>query len=85
MIPISNDPSASNRMALIRTLTVSIIAFERKKEELYGFQQTDYSIDFICQKGFPIKDNEVKIKNKNGYLLILIRISLISAENFDFL
>ena len=27
-------------MALIRTLTVSTIAFERKREELYGFWQT---------------------------------------------
>ena len=30
-------------MALIRTLPVSTIAFERKKEELHGFRQTEYS------------------------------------------
>ena len=46
VILISNDRiSASkkiNRMALIRTLTVSTIAFEEKKEELYGFRQTDF-------------------------------------------
>ena len=28
-------------MTLIQTLTVSIIAFERKKEEIYGFRQTE--------------------------------------------
>ena len=28
-------------MVLIRTLTVSTTAFERKKEELYGFRQTE--------------------------------------------
>ena len=44
VILILNDRTSAskktNRMALIRTLTVPAIAFERKKEELYGFQQT---------------------------------------------
>ena len=44
MILISNDrvsvSKKINRTALIRTQTVSTIAFERKKEELYGFRQT---------------------------------------------
>ena len=44
MILISNDGTSAskkiNRIALIETLTVSTIAFERKKEELYGFRQT---------------------------------------------
>ena len=44
MVPISKDRTSAskkiNLMALIRTLTVSTIAFERKREELYGFRQT---------------------------------------------
>ena len=44
MILILNDQTSTskkiNLMALIRTLTVSTIAFERKREELYGFWQT---------------------------------------------
>ena len=49
---ISNDRTSAskkiNQMALIRTLTVSTVAFERKKEELYGFRQT--------VKGFDMTD-----------------------------
>ena len=45
VILISNDRTSAskkiNRMVLIQTLTVSTIAFERKKEELYGFRQTE--------------------------------------------
>ena len=54
MILISNDQTSAskkiNRMALIRTLTVFTIAFERDKEELYGFRQTVYSkvINLLC-------------------------------------
>ena len=44
VILISSDRTPAskkiNRMALIRTLTVFSISFERKKEELYGFRQT---------------------------------------------
>ena len=43
LILISNDRTSASkkiyRMALIRALTVSTSAFERKKEELYGFRQ----------------------------------------------
>ena len=46
VILISNDRTSAskkiNLMALIRTLTVSTIAFERKKEEPYGFRQTEF-------------------------------------------
>ena len=45
VIPISNDRTSASkkihRMALIRTLTLSTTVFERKKEELYGFRQTE--------------------------------------------
>ena len=44
VILISNDRISALkkiiRMASIRTLTVSTIVFERKKEELYDFRQT---------------------------------------------
>ena len=44
VILISNDRTSAskkiNRMALIRTLTVSTIEFQRKKEELYGSRKT---------------------------------------------
>ena len=34
-------------MALIRTLTVSIIEFERKKEKFCGFRQTVYGEKYV--------------------------------------
>ena len=44
VILISNDRTSAskkmNRMALIRTLTVSTTAFERTKEKFYGIRQT---------------------------------------------
>ena len=47
-ILILNDRTSAskkiNRMALIQTLTVPTIGFERKKEELSGFRQTVYVV-----------------------------------------
>ena len=47
VILISNDQTSAskkiNQMALIQTLTVSTIVFERKKDEQYGLWQTVYS------------------------------------------
>ena len=36
-----------NRIALIQTRTVSIIGFERKREEFYGFRQTVYGENYV--------------------------------------
>ena len=48
MILISNDRTSASKkihgMVLIRTLTVSITAFERTKEQFYGFRRTVFSL-----------------------------------------
>ena len=58
VILISNDRTSAskkiNRMALIRTLMVSTIAFERKKEEFYGFRQT------VCREIYLVNVNEAR-------------------------
>ena len=47
VILISNVRTSASkkikRMALIRTLTVSTTAFERTKEKIYGFRQTEWA------------------------------------------
>ena len=51
VILISNDRTSAskkiNRMALIRTLTVNTIPFERKNEGVYGFWQTVFSDTWV--------------------------------------
>ena len=64
MILISNDRTSAskklNRMALIRTLTISTTAFEITKEKFDGFRQTDLAKEGCVQKLFycliPIKE-----------------------------
>ena len=49
-------------MALIQTLTVSTIAFERKKEELYGFRQTDFNATDLVNHASKIINLMVRIR-----------------------
>ena len=55
-------------MASIRTLTVFTIAFERKKEELYGFRQTvirGFTVLFIQETFAACWDQSGAIKIDN--------------------
>ena len=64
---ISNDRTSAskkiNRMALVRTLTVSTTAFERTKEKLDGFRQTAFVselglIGFQCASKPELPENK---------------------------
>ena len=45
-----------NGMALIRTLTVSNTAFERRQEKIHGFRWTVIIVSICFLRGFPLID-----------------------------